>query len=248
MTRTRRTDVITAKRLAPASRRRGADAVLRLLAPGLGGGKVEEHFNELERVLDRIDPFFAECALSLRSTVDDVPRVTPTALLNTTVADDYQTLELYRAQYDDGDPHAILRAIAFALRRSLPPPAWAADAFLERHRRYGDPAHGAPSLDDLFTDGKASSARARARQAHDWQLGVLLWSAVVEALHAGRASSLTTALRQVLAARKWGIAATKARELVEAVERVQRPIIGGKLFADYGRQVISQKRPKARKA
>jgi hypothetical protein len=236
------------------SRRSGAESVLTLLGPIAGSHKVEDHFNETERALDRIDPFFAEVALSMRSTVDDVPRVTPQALLTTSVIHDYQTLELYRAQYAAGDPHAILRAFAFALGRSLPPPAWAVDAFLERYKRYGDPAHGAPSLDDLFTDGRAArkqtcerQARARAQQSHDWKLGALLWGAVVETLHAGRATSLATALRHVLALRKWGIAATKARELVEAVERVQRPIIGGKALADYGRQVISQKRPKARK-
>jgi hypothetical protein len=235
-------------RSAPQPRRSGVNALFALIGPATSSGRVEDQFNDIERALDRLDPFFAECALSLRSMVDPVLRVTPTELLTTTLVADHQTLELYRSQYEAGDPQAILRAFAWALGRSLPPPAWAAAAFLERYRRYVDPAQGSPSLDDLFAAGQASGARARARQAHDWQLGAQLWCAVVESLHAGRAASLTAALRQVLAARKWGVAATKARALVEAVERVQRPVIGGKALADYGRQVISQKRPRARRA
>jgi hypothetical protein len=284
--------------LPPASRRSGVEFILRLL----GRGEVADCFNDLERTLDRIDPFWAECALSLRSAQaygahpsapsgqaaldewfsqltpaeaekarkeqafldrrlsqltaqaaarsgqDAAERITPHGVRLQTVIGDYRELEIYRAQYEGGDASAILRAFAFALSCSLPPPAWAVDAFLDRYKRHAEPQHGAPSLDDLFGAGKPNTAAKRAKQTQDWRIGCELWGGVVKALAAGRASSLTTALRQVLAARKWGIAETKARELVEAVERVQRPIYGGKALADYGRQVVSQKRPKARKA
>jgi hypothetical protein len=220
---------------------------------------VADCFNDLERTLDRIDPFWAECALSLRSAQafgrhrparsgqDAAVRITPRGVILRTVIDDYRELEIYRAQYERGDATAILRAFACAFGHSLPPPAWAVDAFLDRldqRARLG----GAPSLDDLFGAVKANTARQRAQQTRDWRIGCELWSAVVEALAAGRASSLTTALRQVLAARHWGVASTKARALVEAVERVQRPLIGGTPLAEYGRQAISRKAPKARRA
>lgn len=223
------------------SRRNKANSTLRLFGEAR---TVEDHFNEAERVLDRIDPFLAEVSLSLRSVVDRVPRATPTGLVVRSVIDDFREFDIYRRQFDSGDGLAILRAMAAAFRHSLPPPAWAVDAFLQTFSRYGDPSKRAPSLDELFTDG--ATAAARARQSHDWRLGVELWGAVMQHLAANKTASFSSALKVVMAQRRWGVGLTKARELVEAVERVQRSVLPSPALASYGRQVISRKRPRKR--
>jgi hypothetical protein len=219
------------------NRRARADRALRLLH----GRGFDEMLTDAERELDKLDPAFAETAASLRAATDaDAPRIAPHGgVLAKSVLEDCKALESMRARFDDGEAEAVLHAITFAITHSLPVPAWAGDAFVERMRRYFAGTDGV-SLDSLFA--APATTRKRARRVTDWRTAAELWAGVARRIGAGEARSLDAALRRELAARRWGVGLTRARELVEAVERVQRPVIGGRPLGKF-----SRKRAKTRK-
>lgn len=227
------------------ARRASADRTLRLLSGGRG---FDELLTPAERALDKLDPAFCEVAASLRAATDPgAPRIVPYGGVNARcVLDDVQRLDVYRARFERGDAEAILGAIVYAIQHSLPVPAWAGAAFVERMERFhsAQPT-SAPSLDELF--GVSGTPLRRAKRARDMRRGALLWASVTRRLATGQAPSLDAALRAELRSGRWGFGLTRARELVELVERHQRPFL--QTSSPFKRRLVpySGNQPKTRK-
>ena len=190
----------------------------------------EGNYNNGERELSTLDSGWANCALALRTghRFGHGPRELRTQSLQSIWAQ----LEVRRKRFQRGDTLELLHAIELCAEENLPLPTWLAVAYRLAFVAFLQPS-GKVSLDRIFysealptnTPKKAAAAR------QDWALGFQIYDAVWQV--AARHTALDGALDDVLDANDWGVAKTKARELVEMVEKTHCALTGNQTLSQF---------------
>lgn len=130
----------------------------------------------------------------------------------------------------------ILHAVALCAEENLPLPTWLAVRFRDEFGKMLK-LGGATSLDDIFTskrlDTRTPSKAASAQQ--DWQLGIALWSQVWQRViePAYRAKGIDPAVKAVLAARSFGVGLTKAKRLINMIDKSQAELVGAQTLSRF---------------
>lgn len=189
----------------------------------------EPEFNELERALDRLEPAWADFAHGLRTGMRfnrDLPP--PMDSMGMSLVAVRQKFDVFRARFESGgEPAALLYALKFAFVERVPVPSWVACAVRERLDRVLSMATDGPvSLHDAFglreavplTPKRYAQARLYRRMMPR------LYADVSKLTREGR--SLAAALRQALRENGLTLHLTKAREMFEAQDRIQRQHLG----------------------
>jgi len=123
-----------------------------------------------------------------------------------------------RRLVERGDALEILHAIRLCAYHGVRMPSWLADVYCRKFDAFMR-AGTAASLDEVFHSAElpTSTAKKHAAALRDWSIGVELWMAVKTV--AGLHTAMDGALAEVLKQKNWGVGKTKARELVEWVDR-----------------------------
>lgn len=181
----------------------------------------ENHFDERERALNRLEPAWAKAAHALRT---DLRFGHPAgSLRGLGLIQLHECLEVYRLRFEAGDSLGLLQAVAVCSEENVPLPEWLALAFSKALQTFLEPG-GPASLDAVFHSPSRSTATpkkaAAARQ--DWLLANQIWTAVWDVVNRDAAlCSLDGALKLVLSSSRFGVGMTKARELFNMAERNQ---------------------------
>lgn len=186
---------------------------------------ISEPFDETEKELDRLEPAWADFAHGARTGVrmrrDDPARETGLCMSLAEVA---QQLAAYRARFDAGESVALLHALSFALEQTVPPPHWVAVAARERLSRTLGMASREPlSLHDAFDLGAVVPLSPK-RYAKDRAYLRAQWRLYRDAssLMCKTGCTLDAALRQLKDEGRLTMGLTKARELFEKQQEIQR--------------------------
>jgi hypothetical protein len=135
-----------------------------------------------------------------------------------------QILEVFKQRVKGGDTLALLHAIQYCAEENMPLPTWLAIAFNTRFTRFLKEG-GPVSLDIVFSSKKLPQSEKRGLAARrDWQTGLKLCKAVYDV--AEDHPSLDSALEAVLKDGRYKVEKTKARELVEMIEKHQQEFLG----------------------
>lgn len=182
-------------------------------------GQPDEHYDDGERNLAKLDPAWAKAALFFRTGRHYGHSDIRARSLNRIS----EAIEVFKVRFEKGDTLSLLQAVACCAEENLPLPSWLALAYGEALRSFLQPGKIA-SLDEVFsssslpTDTPAKAAKAR----QDWALGGEIWLKVWKAIKADKSlTSLDAALSVVLADRKFGVQKTKARTLVAMIDKNQ---------------------------
>ena len=137
--------------------------------------------------------------------------------------------DVYRTRFESGDdPTALLHALKFAFAQAVPVPYWVAVEVRERINLTLDMKTDAPlSLHDAFDLGEAVplSPKRYAQARHYLRVLPRIYAGVTRLMHETDCS-LDAALRRVLRENRVGIGLTKARQLFEEQDRIQRQHLG----------------------
>jgi hypothetical protein len=137
-------------------------------------------------------------------------------------------LNVHRKRFQDGDTLSLLQAISMCAEENLPLPEWLALAFHSRMTAFGRPG-SPPSLDDVFySENMPTNAPKKAAQARqDWQLGGLLWRNAWDlVLKDETIASFDSAVTALLGTKKYGVAKTKAKQLILMIDASQAQFLG----------------------
>lgn len=187
----------------------------------------EGAYNSLEKELAGYDEAWAKAALFFRTGhrlghKQGSVRLRPLHLI-------VEELTVRRQQLEAGDTLAVLHAIKLCAEENLPLPTWLAQAFVAALDTLMNVDGKSMSLDEAFhSPGFNVGTRKKAAQVkQDWRLGIELYGEVgqIARFHVG----LDPAIRQVLAARSWGVSITKAKKLVKMVDESQSSLTGGQV-------------------
>jgi hypothetical protein len=135
----------------------------------------------------------------------------------------HRILDVYRKRFEEGDTLSILQAVSMCAEENLPMPEWLAQSFRGRMTNFGRPG-APPSLDDVFFSKRmpTNSPKKAAQARQDWQLGVLLWRDIWEVVLKDESiTSFDGAITKLLKSHKYGVAKTKAKQLVLMVDTNQ---------------------------
>lgn len=179
------------------------------------------HFDEREQALSRLEPAWAKAAHALRT---DVRFGHPEgSLRGMGLIQLHQILEVHRRRFEAGDTLQLLQAVERCAEENVPLPQWLALAYCQALRSFLQ-AGGPASLDLVFhspalpTDTPKKAAAAR----QDWLLAGHILRAVWDAVRLDDSlHSLDEALERVLSLNRFGVGKTKARELFNMAERNQ---------------------------
>jgi hypothetical protein len=184
---------------------------------------IESNFNDVERELLTLDCGWAKCALALREGLwfgHGRNEIKTRSLIEV-----WDELEARRNRFARGNTLELLSAIHLCAGENVPLPTWLANAYRQAINSFLTPG-GPPSLDAVFhSDALPTGTHKQAERARqDWALGGLLWRETrqIAREHAG----MDSALDSVLKTRRWGVGKTKARKLVEMVDRTHCELTG----------------------
>jgi hypothetical protein len=186
--------------------------------------------NETERELDKLEAAWADFAHGVRTGMrfrrSDPTRESIRArnLVAVRIA-----LDAYKSQFEGGDPIALLHALVCALEESVPVPYWIADQFIHRMQRVSRMEGSKPlTLHDAFElQSVVPTTDKRWRAAKkDMILKAKLWRTVATLMHK-EGLKLTPALRRATTGIGGiPIGMTRARELFNEQDRIQRLHLG----------------------
>jgi hypothetical protein len=180
----------------------------------------ENLFNEEEKKIAKIEIAWAKAALFFR-TDEEKSKLIETRRL----------LDVFKKRNEKGETMALLHAISLCAEENLPLPEWLALAFRDKLNQFLLPSKAKErpspaSLDEVF---KSSNLPTNTKQnkecaTKDWQKGVEIFNDVWR--EAPNHSSLASALAAVLKNNDYAIGKTKARQLVEMIDRNQSELRG----------------------
>ncbi|MBS0402249.1 MAG: hypothetical protein U1E95_05330 [Rubrivivax sp.] len=187
-------------------------------------------FNGLERELDQLEPAWADFAHGIRTGMR-YRRDSPAgeAMVALSYVDTRRHFDAYRERFESGDdPTALLHALKFAFSQAVPVPYWVATAVRERIDKTLDMKTDTPhSLHDAFDLASAVPlSPKRYAQAKLYLRLLPRLYAGVTGLMADTGCSLDDALRRVVRENRLGIGLTKARQVFEKQDRIQRQHLG----------------------
>lgn len=140
----------------------------------------------------------------------------------------HRMLNVYRSRFEAGDTLALLNGVSMCAEENLPLPEWLALAFQERISAFGRPG-ASPSLDDFFSSaGMPTNSPKKAAQARlDWQLGGQLWRDAWDLILADETiKSFDGAVTKLLSSKPYGVARTKAKQLILMIDTNQCQFLG----------------------
>lgn len=187
---------------------------------------IEEKFNDFERGLATIEPAWAKASLYFRSE-GNFHLGHGNSLRMRGLLKIWEELEARRKGFEAGDTIELLHAIQCCANENLPLPTWLAVAFNKQFTATLKPG-GPVSLDEAFTSHDAPTTEAKRRTRNrDWQIGGKLWRATWEAIREDKSiTSLDAALTKISSAMTdAGVGKTKARQLIEMVDRSQARLV-----------------------
>lgn len=179
----------------------------------------EKHFDDGERELAKLEIAWAKASLHFR-TGDHFGH---NGMRMQSLIRIHQKIDVHRRRFENGETMSLLQAVAMCAEENLPLPTWLALAYCAALQSFGQ-AGGPVSLDAVFrgpqfptdTPKKAASAR------QDWQLGALLRQEAWEVALADESlKSFDAVVERVLSLRDFGVRKTKAKALIQLVEKVQ---------------------------
>lgn len=186
----------------------------------------EKEYGPFEWELEALDPAWAKAALYFRSKcmfhLGHGNSIRARSLLAI-----WQELEARRKGFEAGDTIELLHAIKTCAEENLPLPTWLAVSFNKQFIATQKPG-GPTSLDEAFTshDAPATENKRNIRN-RDWQIGGKLWVATWEAIREDETiTSMDAALTTISnAMTDAGVGKTKARQLIEMVDRSQARLV-----------------------
>lgn len=140
----------------------------------------------------------------------------------------HRMLDVYRKRFEDGDTLSLLQAISMCAVENMPMPEWLALAFHRRMTDFGRPG-APPSLDGVFHSKEmpTNSPKKAERVRQDWQLGGLLWRDAWDLVVKDETiTSFDNVVRTLLNGKKYGVAKTKAKQLITMVDINQMQFLG----------------------
>lgn len=186
----------------------------------------EKEYGPFEWELEALDPAWAKAALYFRSKcmfhLGHGNSIRARSLLAI-----WQELEARRKGFEAGDTIELLHAIQCCANENLPLPTWLAMAFNKQFTATLQPG-GPTSLNEAFTSRDAPTTEAKRRiKNRDWQIGGKLWRAMWEAIQEDETiTSMDAALTRISSAMAdAGVGKTKARQLIEMVDRSQARLV-----------------------
>jgi len=186
----------------------------------------EDICNHNERELARLEPAWGKIALFFRTghrLGHPNGSLRCMSLLNV-----HRFLEVYRHRFSSGDTLALLHAVSTCAEENLPLPTWLADAFRSQMTEFLTPGK-LRSLDEVFSSRSlpTSSAKKAAAVRQDWQLAGRLWHDAWEvAQHDKTLTSFDRVVERLLKTHSYGVAKTKAKQLITMIEASQSQFLG----------------------
>ncbi|SHN25671.1 hypothetical protein [Rhizobacter sp. OV335] len=183
-------------------------------------------WDEGERDLASLEPAWGKAALFFRTG----HRLGhgPDSMRCMSLLEVHRMLDVYRKRFEEGDTLSLLQAISMCAEENLPMPEWLAQSFHQRMTAFGHPG-SPPSLDDVFfSKGMPTNSPKKAAQARqDWQLGGLLWRDICAIVVKDESiTSFDGAVTRLLESKKYGVARTKAKQLVLMIDTSQAQFLG----------------------
>lgn len=198
-------------------------------APVVNPLDAEANFDERERSIARLESAWGKCAHAFRTG----HRFSHgSGILSFSLIAVHEELERRRDRLGRGDTMEILHAVELCALENVPLPTWLASAYRAAFGAFLKPG-GPTSLDQAFTSTTlpVSTAKKAAVARQDWALGVQLYAAVKKI--APNHTAINGALDEVLRAKAWGVKKTKARRLVEMVERTHCELTGMQTLSQF---------------
>jgi hypothetical protein len=181
----------------------------------------EDICNDDERDLARLEPAWSKAALFFRTGHRlGHPNGSIRCM---SLLDVHRILGVYRRRFNSGDTLALLHAVSTCAEENLPLPTWLADAFRSRMTEFLTPGR-LRSLDEVFSSKSlpTSSAKKAAAVRQDWQLaGGLCHDAWEVARHDETLNSFDRVVERLLKTNDYGVAKTKAKQLITMIETSQ---------------------------
>jgi hypothetical protein len=183
----------------------------------------ETYYDKNEKDLDRVEPAWAKAALSFR-TGDRFGHSAGEAR-GASFLDIRERLQVFKERFEKKrDTLALLHAIRYCAEENVPLPTWLAVAFNSRFSRFLKEG-GPVSLDTVFSSRELPRSEKRGLAARrDWQIGLKMYKAVYDV--AKDHPSLDSALDAVLKSGGYKVEKTKARGLVEMIDKNQKEFLG----------------------
>ena len=193
----------------------------------------EDHYDDGERDIDRVEGAWAKAALYFRTGLHFGHR--QGVMRCRSMVDIHKHIEAYRSRFNSGDTLALLHAVGTCAEENLPLPTWLATAYGKTLDSFLLPGWHT-SLDEVFQSPTLSTSTpakaAAARQ--DWQLGGLIWSTTWHmAIDDQSIKSLDAALEKALGKRDFGVKKTKARELFLMIDKNQSELLSVNTFSRF---------------
>ena len=190
---------------------------------------LEDICNDDERDLARLESAWSKAALFFRTGHRlGHPNGSIRCM---SLLDVHRLLEVYRRRFNVGDTLAVLHAVSTCAEENLPLPTWLADAFRSRMTEFLTPGK-LRSLDEVFSSKSlpTSSAKKAAAVRQDWQLaGRLCVDAWEVVRHDETLTSFDRVVQRLLKAHNYGVAKTKAKQLITMFEGSQSQFVGKEL-------------------
>jgi hypothetical protein len=143
----------------------------------------------------------------------------------------HRVLEVYRRRLTSGDTLSLLHAISTCAEENLPLPTWLADAFQSQMTEFLTPGRSR-SLDEVFRSKSlpTNSAKKAAAARQDWQLGARLCHDAWELAQKDKTlTSFDRIVARLLKGTDYGVAKTKAKELIIMIETSQSQFLDKEL-------------------
>jgi hypothetical protein len=192
---------------------------------GLFAG-LDDLWDEGECDLASLEPAWGKAAFFFRT--GHRPGHGPDSMRCMSLLEVHRMLDVYRKRFQEGDTLSLLQAISMCAEENLPMPEWLAQSFHRRMTAFGRPG-APPSLDDVFFSKEmpTNSPKKAAQARQDWQLGGLLWRDVWDFVVKDESiTSFDSAITRLLKSKKYGVAKTKAKQLVLMVDTSQAQFLG----------------------
>jgi len=186
----------------------------------------DEMSNDGERDLARLEPAWGKAALFFRTGCRLGHQ--DGSLRCMSLVQVHRGLEVYRRRLSSGDTLSLLHAVSACAEENLPLPTWLADALRSRLTQFLAPGKFR-SLDEIFHSKSlpTNSAKKAAAARQDWQLGAKLCQHAWELARKDRAlTSFDRVVAQLLKGADYGVAKTKAKELITMIEKSQSQFLG----------------------
>lgn len=180
--------------------------------------------NESEQEISRIEQSWGDCAHGFRTGVRWSWRPEGDTLHMQSLLEVHELLEVYRAQFEEGDQSAILWAIRECARQNLPLPYWCATGFQERIGSFVSFVSKSVTLDEVFDVSRKLPAGKRGQNvrlasSQSVRLYVRVWK-----IHAKEPRlSKDACIRRAREELKLPMCQRKATTLFNERERQQKP-------------------------